>query len=146
MLDEELRSTNAIIVETFDNNNHVFYYVEDDGSHYLKFEDDSRLISKLIIKPDLWAFFKEGGYEHGVDMLKPIIKSLKKVLAKNYYIDPDIFDILISSGLISYSKAMADLYELPVAYSYDIKYHRNDYKRAKTKNLTLDKMRQGIFN
>ena len=146
MLDEELRGTNAMIVETFDNNNHVFYYVEENGLHYFKMEGDSRLITRLIIKPDLWAFFKNGGYEHGVKLLKPVITSNKKTLAMNFYIDPNIFYTLVSDGLISYSKAMADLYDLPPAYSSDVKYHHNDYKRTKNKELVLSKMRQGIFN
>ena len=146
MLDEELRGTNALIVETFDSNNHVFYHIEKDGRHYFKMEDDSKLITRLIIKPDLWAFFKNGGYEHGVKLLKPIINSKSKVLASNYYFDPNMFNVLVSCGLITYSKAMADLYDLPVSYSYDIKYHHNDYKRTKNKELVLGKMRQGIFN
>lgn len=146
MLDQELRGTNALIVETFDNNSHVFYCIEEDGLHYFKMEGDSRLITRLIIKPDLWVFFKNGGYDHGVSLLKPIIPSIKKNLAMNFYIDPDIFDDLIKDGLISYSKAMADLYNLPISYSRDIQYHRNDYKRTKNKEMVLSKMKQGVFN
>jgi len=146
MLDEELRGTNAMIVETCDNNNHVFYLVNEDNKNYLKYEDNPQLISKLIIKPDFWAFFKDGGYEHGIKLLKSLPNFNIKLLATNYYIDPNIFELLINSNLISYSKAMADLYELPVSCSFDIKHHLNDYKRKKTKNLVLEKMRKGIFN
>jgi len=146
MLDEELRGTNAMIVETFDGNNHVFYFVKYDNKYYLKYEGDSKLITKLIIKPDLWVFYKDGGYEHGVNLLKPVFSTDKKVLAMNYYIDPNIFKNLIDSDMISYSKAMADLYDLPVPYSRDVKFHHNDYKRTNSKELVLSKMRQGIFN
>ncbi len=146
MLDENIRGTNAVIVETFDNNCHVLSLVSINGQYYLQHDQDSKLITKLIIKPDFWAFFKHGGYTNGVDMLKPVFNSCKKILAMNYYIDPNIFEILIDSDLISYSKAMADLYDLPVSYSRDVKYHHNDYKRTKNKELVLNKMRQGIFN
>lgn len=146
MLDESLRGTNAIVIETFDNNCHVFHLVNNNDQYYLQYDNDNRIITKLVIKPDIWIFYKDGGYDHGVNMLQPIIKSERKVLAMNFYIDPDIFNILIDSNLISYSKAMADLYELPVSYSRDIKYHHNDYKRTKTKKLVLANLRQGKFN
>ena len=64
----------------------------------------------------------------------------------NFDIDPGIFNILIDNNLISYSKSVADLYDLPVSYSRDILYHSNDYKRTKSKELVLSKMKQGVFN
>lgn len=146
MLDEELSGTNYMIVKTFDNNNHIFNYVEEDGLNYFKIDTDSRLISRIIIKPDLWVFFKDGGYEHGIKLLNSTNNLKTNGLVSNCYIDPNIFNNLVNKGLISYSKAMADLYDLPTIYSRDIKYHQNDYKRTKNKELVLSKMRQGIFN
>ena len=146
MLDETLRSTNALVVETFDENCHVFYLVSKEEKLFLQLENTSNYIKRLIIKPDLWVFFEEAGYEHGTRLLKPLNSDLKKILAKNYYIDPDIFYKLIDHKLISYSKAMADLYDLPVAYSRDIKYHHNDYKRTGNRQKVLQKLRQGYFN
>lgn len=146
MLDENLKGSKALVVETFDNNCHVFNLVNINEQYYLQYDNDNRIITKLVIKPDLWVFYKDGGYDHGMNLLKPIMKSERKVLAINFYIDPDIFNILIDSNLISYSKAMADLYQLPVSYSRDVKYHHNDYKRTKTKSLVLAKMSKGNFN
>ena len=146
MLDDILRGTNVIVVETFDHNYHVFSLIKDNQQFFLQLKSNPKLITKLVIKPDLWVFFKEGGYEHGVKLLKPIDQNMKKVLAKDYLIDPDIFDLLIQNNLISYSKAMADLYELPNMFCRDIKYHSNDYKRSKSKELTLMRMKHGIFN
>lgn len=145
MLDENLRGTNALVVETFDDNCHVFHLVEKKDTLFLQLENTTSYINKLIIKPDLWIFFDEG-YEHGTRLLKPLNPNLKKILAKNYYIDPTIFHILINHELISYSKAMADLYDLPVAYSRDIKYHHKDYKNTRNKQQVLQKLRQGHFN
>lgn len=146
MLDECLRGTNTIVVETFDYNCHVFNLVNDNDKFYIQYEKDLRLISKLVIKPDLWVFYKDGGYEHGVNLLKPLNLKAKKVLASEFYIDPDIFDYLISNELISYSKAMADLYDFEPEYSRDYNYHRRDYKHKKNKDVVLKKLRLGQFN
>lgn len=146
MLNEELRGTKVVLVQTFDNNCHIFSLVKDRDQYYLKYENDSRLIKKMVIKPDFWVFYKDGGYEQGVDLLKPIISQYSKVLSMNYDIDPEIFEILINSRLISYSKAMADLYNFDERYSSDYKYHRRDYKHSKNKQLVLEKQRKGIFN
>lgn len=148
MLDENLRSTNALVVETFDNNCHVFEFVSDMDRPYLILENDSKHITQLVIKPDLWVYFENGGYEHGTKLLKPLDCQAKKVLAKDFFIDPAIFHSLVNYKLISYSKAMADLYQLPVAYSRDIGYHHNDYKRKEPgkKEKVLAKLREGSFN
>lgn len=146
MLDKNLIGTKVIVVETFDKNCHVFYLIKDNDHYYLQLENNSKLINRLIIKPDLWVFYKDGGYDQGTKLLKPLDTFEKKVLAMNYYIDPEIFHILINNYLISYSKAMADLYQLPIAYSRDIKYHHADYKRTKNKKLVLEKMKNGNFN
>lgn len=146
MLDETLRGTNALVVETFDDNCHVFYLIKRENKLFLQLENTSTYIKKLIIKPDLWIFFEKSGYEHGTRLLRPLNQKEKKILAKNYYIDPGIFPTLVSYELISYSKAMADLYDLPIIYSRDIKYHHNDYKRTGNKQMVLQKLRQGYFN
>lgn len=146
MLDETLRGTNALVVETFDDNCHVFYLVQKGNKFFLQLENTVDYIKKIIMKPDLWIFFEENGYEHGTQLLKPLNPNLKKILAKNYYIDPDIFATLMDWKLISYSKTMADLYDLPVAYSRDIKYHLNDYKRTDNKQKIIHKLRKGNFN
>lgn len=148
MLDETLRGTNALVVETFDENCHVFYLVEKEKNFFLQLENTSNYIKKLIMKPDFWILFEEDGYEHGTRLLKPLDSSQKKVLAKNYYIDPSIFHCLINHKLIAYSKAMADLYQFPIIYSSDIQYHHNDYKRQEVnkKEKVLEKLRKGIFN
>lgn len=146
MLDETLRGMNALVVETFDENCHVFYLVKKKDKFFLQLENTTSYIKKLIMKPDSWIFFEENGYEHGTRLLRPLDSSQKKILAKNYYIDPAIFHTLIDHKLISYSKAMADLYDLPVAYSRDIKYHCNDYKHTNNKQKVLRKLRQGHFN
>ena len=146
MLDETLSGSNMIVVDTFDYNSHLFQLVFDDDKYYLKSEYSPRYISKLIIKPNLWVFFKDGGYEEGVKLLKPVDLNRKKVLAMNFNIDPTIFNILVENNIISYSTAMADLYNLPVSYSRDREYHHNDYKRTKTKEKILTKLKSGIFN
>lgn len=146
MLDDDLIGTNLLVVQTFDNNNFIFDLIKQDNLYYFKLFNDSRLITRIIIKPDLWIFFKDGGYEHGSTLLKPISNSKNTMLISNCFIDPDIFMILIDNNLISYSKGMADLYDLPVSYSRDIKYHKNDYKRTKNKELVLSKMKDGNFN
>lgn len=146
MLDSNFSGTNLIVVETFDYNSHLFYLVKENNHYYLRFENDDRLINNLVIKPDIWVKYKEGGYEHGVVLLKPYLKNVDKVLAMDFTIDPEIFEILIDNGLISYSKAMADLYDLPVKNSRDYRYHTRDYKNKKNKLLVLDKMKHGIFN
>lgn len=146
MLDENLRGTNALVVETFDENCHVFNLVEKGNAFFLQLENMPIAIQRLIIKPQLLAFFVDEGIEYGSYLLKPLNFYVKKNLARNYYIDPMIFHTLVNYKLISYSKAMADLYELPAAYSRDIKYHHNDYKRTCNKQQVLQKLRQGHFN
>lgn len=146
MLDENLRGTNMLVVDTLDYNAHVFELVSEGDKPYLKYEGDSRLIKRLIIKPDCWLYFANGGYEHGTSLLRPIYSSVKKVLAMDFNIDPNIFDVLIQNGLISYSKAMADLYEFDPTCSKDYNFHRRDYKRKKNKKQVLEKLRSGSFN
>ena len=146
MLDESLRSTNTMVVETFDNNCHVFNLISSNNKHYFQYENIKKYIDKIIIKPDLWVFYVNGGYEQGVKLLKPIFKNVKKVLARNFYIDPEIFNTLIKEGLIVYSKAMADLYDLPIEFSKDYSIHTRDYKHSKNKELVLTKLKNGIFN
>lgn len=146
MLDENFRGTDVVVAQTFDDNCHVFSLVRGSNKYYLLYENDSRLIKKLVIKPDLWVFYMEGGYEHGVKLLKPLNPTESKILTKNFIIDPDIFELLINNGLISYSKAMADLYDFDEKYSSDYKYHKRDYKNSKNKEKVLEKMRQGVFN
>ena len=146
MIDNELKGSKSIVVQTFDYNCHVFNLISDNNQYYLMYENDSKLITKLIIKPDLWVFYKDGGYDHGIKLLKPLNPFENKVLSMDFSIDPEIFNISINNELISYSKAMADLYQFPIAYSKDIKYHHNDYKRSKNKNLILSNMKQGKFN
>ena len=146
MLNEIIRGSCSIVVETFDYNYHEFELIQKDKKYYLKFQHDPRLITKLVIKPDLWAFYKDGGYEHGVNLLKPINLARGQVLAWDFHIDPEIFDILIENKLISYSKAMADLYNLPVELSRDYLSHRRDYKNSKNKEKVLERWKNGIFN
>lgn len=146
MLDNNLIGTNMIVVDTFDYNSHVFGLVLDENKYYLKLEQNSNLIKKLIIKPDIWVFFKDGGYEQGVNLLKPINPLMNKVLAMDFNIDPDIFELLINNKLISYSKAMADLYGFDPKFSSDYFYHSRDYKRSKNKQLVLEKFKRGQFN
>lgn len=146
MLDEGLTGSSVILVETFDHNNHIFYAVRLDNQLLLKHEGTDSLISKLIIKPDLWAIFTDGTYKQGIELLKPCHSSEKKVLAKNYYIDPEVFGDLVDNNTISYSKGMADLYDFPIEYASDVEFHKRDYKHHKTKELTLNKMRNGQFN
>lgn len=146
MLDETFSGSRSIVVESFDYNCHWFELVDINDEYYLKYEYDSKLITKLVIKPDLWVIYKDGGYEHGINLLKPINLSQKKVLSMEFHIDPEIFDTLIENKLISYSKAMADLYDLPVEFSRDYLYHHRDYKHSKNKELVLEKWKNGIFN
>ncbi len=148
MLDSKLEGTKTIVVETFDDNCHVFQVVEDADKPYLILENCPNRITHLLIKPDLWAYFENVGYEHGVCLLKPLDCQAKKVLAREFLIDPSIFHFLVNHKLISYSKGMADLYQLPVAYSRDIKYHHNDYKRKEQgrKEKVLAKFKTGDFN
>ena len=146
MLDGDFEFTNLVIADTFDGNTHLFYLVKREEKYYLKYERDERLITRLIIKPDAWVYFKDGGYEHGTRLLRPCLKGDTKALVKNFTIDPNIFDILIGNNLVSYSKAMADLYHLPAKFSRDYQYHHRDYKHSKNKNKVLKKMQQGNFN
>jgi len=146
MLNEIIRGRGSIVVETFDYNYHEFELIEKDSKYYLKYQNDYKLITKLVIKPDLWVFYKKGGYEHGVNLLKPVSLARKKVLAWDFHIDPEIFDILIENKLITYSKAMADLYDLPVELSRDYFSHRRDYKHSKNKELVLERWKKGMFN
>ena len=146
MLNEEIRGSRGILVESFDYNCHWFELVDIKDECYLKCEHDSKLITRLVIKPDLLVFYQDGGYEQGVNLLKPINLKEKKVLAMEFHIDPEIFDILIHNKLISYSKAMADLYDLPIELSRDYLAHRRDYKHSKNKELVLEKWKNGVFN
>ena len=146
MLSEIIRGSRSIVVETFDYNYHEFELIEKDDKYYLKFQHDPRLINKLVIKPDLLAFYENGGYEQGVKLLKPINLARGEVLAWDFQIDPEIFDILMENKLITYSKAMADLYDLPVELSRDYLSHRRDYKHSKNKKLVLERWKNGIFN
>ncbi len=148
MLDLELKGTKKIVVETFDNNFHTFQLVDDADRPYFTLESCPNHIIRLLIKPDLWVYFENGGYEHGVRLLKPLDYRVKKVLAREFLIDPSIFHFLVNHKLISYSKGMADLYQLPIAYSRDIQYHHNDYKRKEQgrKEKVLTKLRTGDFN
>lgn len=146
MLDNNFRGTNAIIAETFDDNNHVFYFINSSGEAYLRYENDIKLIKRLIIRPNFLVFYIDGSFEYGADLLKPCFSKDYKVLVKDFSIDPDIFHKLIKYNLISYSKGMADLYDLPSVFSSDIKYHHNDYKRSKTKEKVLLKQKEGKFN
>lgn len=146
MLDENLRGTNMIVVDTFDYNSHVFELVLENDKYYLKFENNLNNIKKLIIKPDIWVYFQDGSYEQGVNLLKPLNPSDNKVLAMDFNIDPNIFDILIAENLISYSKDMADLYDFDPKFSRDYSYHHRDYKHSKNKNQVLQKLKKGLFN
>lgn len=146
MLSEIIRGSSSIVVETLDHNYHEFDLVHENNKYYLKYHHDPRLINKLVIKPDLWVFYENGGYEHGIKLLKPFNLEDEKVLSCEFYIDPEIFDILIENKLITYSKAMADLYDLPVELSRDYLSHRRDYKHSKNKKFVLERWRQGIFN
>ncbi len=146
MLDKELQGTESIIVETVDHNNHVFYLVWKENQYYLQYEQNTSLINLLVLKPNMDIYFENGNVENGKNFLKPCLPNQSKILATNFDIDPDIFHQLIHCRLISYSKAMADLYSLPVAYSFDIKDHHNDYKRTKNKEKVLAKLRAGQFN
>lgn len=146
MLDNNFKGTNAIVVETFDDNNHVFYFITSGDEAYLRYENDIKLIKRLIIKPNFIVFYVDDSFEYGVDLLKPCLPKENKILVKEFSIDPNIFHNLIKHNLISYSKGMADLYNLPVVYSSDIKYHHNDYKRTGNKEKVLSKFREGNFN
>ncbi len=144
MLDNELRSTQSIIIETNDYNNHVFSLVQKDEQSYLRYEQSEIFINLLVIKPNIKIFFEDGNYEDGKNFFPSYLSN--KVLVTNIFIDPDIFLKLIADRMISYSKAMADLYSLPVDYSFDIRYHRQDYKRSKNKEKVLTKLKTGHFN
>lgn len=146
MLDENLRGTNMIVVDTFDYNSHVFELILKNSNHYLKFEQNENLIKRLIIKPDFWVYFQDGGYEHGVKLLKPLDPKSDKVLARDFNIDPEIFSTLVVENLISYSTAMADLYGFDPNFSRDYSYHRRDYKNRKNKEQVLQKLKEGYFN
>lgn len=146
MLDDKLKGTKMIVVDTFDYNSHVFELFSENEQYYLKFEQDPRLIKKLIIKPDILVFFQNGGYEQGVNLLRPINPTTSKVLAMDFNIDPNIFDVLIQERLISYSTAMADLYDFDSKLSSDYVYHQRDYKHKKNKQQVLQKLRNGQFN
>lgn len=146
MLDENLRGTNMLVVDTFDYNAHVFELILQGEKLYLKFESDSRLIKRLVIKPDCWVYFQNGGYEQGVNLFRPLNPALNKILAMDFSIDPDIFQTLIDNGLISYSKAMADLYDLDPIFSSDYSYHTRDYKRKNNRSKVLEKLKNGNFN
>lgn len=146
MLDENLRGTKMIVVDSFDHNSHIFKLIKTANIYYLKFEQNPNYIKRLIIKPDFWVFFQDGSYEHGINLLKPLNSSNNKILAMNFNIDPEIFGILISQNLISYSKAMADLYDFDPKCSRDYSYHHRDYKHTKNKFQVLQKLREGKFN
>lgn len=146
MLDNDFRGTNTVVAETFDNNNHIFYFINVGDEAYLRYENDIRLIRKMIIRPNFLTFFVDGGYEYGTSLLKPCFSTKNSILVKEFSIDPNIFHKLINYNLISYSKCMADLYNLPIIYSADIKYHHNDYKRSKNKEKVITKLKNGKFN
>ena len=145
MLDAGLKGSNLVAVSTFDSGKHEFHLIKDDTKYCFKYDGSPKLISKLVIKPDLWVLFRDGGYEQGINFLSRE-NNCKRVLASGFDIDPDIFELLVTYDLISYSKGMADLYDLPIIHSRDFLNHCNDYKRSKNKDLVLEKMRNGIFN
>lgn len=146
MLDVELKETKSIIVETEDFNNHVFTMVEEDGQFYLQHEQYPMLINQIVLKPNMKVYFQDGSIEDGKRLLKSYLPDHSGVLATNFSIDPDIFKKLITYRLISYSKTMAELYQLPIEHSNDISYHTRDYKRSKNQEKILSKLREGNFN
>lgn len=146
MLDNELCGTDSIVVETQDLNNHVIKLVRSYDRLYLKLENEDRLIRKLVIKPNMWLYFLDGSYDTSINLIKPCHSNLERALAFEFSIDPLIFNELIDNDLISYSKGVADLYDLPPVYARDIKYHHRDYKWSRNKEKVLKKLRSGNFN
>lgn len=144
MFDESLSNYNMIVVETFNEKAYAFNIIKSGEDYYLQFDNMIKSIKKLIIKPDFWVFFEDGTYTS----FRAILKSQKQesTLAKEYYIDPAIFKKLVSRGIITYTFGMADLYNFPRQYARDYEYHKSDYKRTKTKEKVLTKLRNGEFN
>lgn len=146
MLDNELYGTGVIIVETQDLNSHIIKLVRQSDKLYLKLENEDRFIRKMVIKPNIWFYFADGSFDTGINIIKPCYNNLERVLAIDFSIDPFIFNRLIDSDLISYSKGVSDLYDLSPAYARDIKYHHRDYKWSRNKEKVLRKLRSGNFN
>ena len=69
----------------------------------------------------------------------------KEYLIKEYKIDEDLMDYLLSNDMVKYSQDMAVLYGFDVSKSYD----RNGgypFKRAIKKGPVLKYEKQGYFN
>lgn len=147
MLDNNLKGSNKIVVETFGGNSYTFSFINENNNMFIKCNADPRFIKRIIIKPDLWIYFNDGGYEHGVKFFQSCYND-SRPLVKKVDIDTNIFNKLVAYKLISYSKGMADLYDFPIAYASDIKYHHNDYKRVGEiqKTRVLNKLKSGNFN
>lgn len=139
---------NTIVVKTFNDHNYLFYYIKYGSENYIRYENDTKLIKRIVLKPNLLIYYADGSYKTGVELFNIDNYNDNSGLVSDCIIDSDIFYDLIKHGLISYSKLVADLYNLPVAYSYDVKYHHNDYKRTDClqRQKILSRLKSGNFN
>lgn len=139
---------NTIVVKTFNDHNYLFYYIKYGSENYIRYENDTKLIKRIVLKPNLLIYYVDGSYKTGVELFKIDNYNDNSGLVSDCIIDSDIFYDLIEHGLISYSKLVADLYNFPVAYSYDVKHHHNDYKRTDClqRQKILSKLKSGNFN
>lgn len=137
MLDETLRGTKAIVVETEDLNCSIFHLLRIDSKYYLVFENDSKLIYHLRLKPNFLVYYLQGDYQEAIEIIKPLFSNFKRVKVTQCYIDPSIFDVLVNEKLISYSKATSSLFNLPINKSLNNFYYYNKCKRKCNKNKIL---------
>lgn len=139
---------NTIVVKTFNDHNYLFYYIKYGSENYIRYENDTKLIKRIVLKPNLLIYYVDGSYKTGVELFNIDNYNDNSGLVSDCIIDSDIFYDLIEHGLISYSKLVADLYNLPVTYSYDVKHHHNDYKRTDClqRQKILSRLKSGNFN
>lgn len=151
MMDEKLIGTGIVIAQAFNGKEYQFT-LNESNRLVIDLPSIGKIeVSRILIKPDFWLIGLDNfrltldtylRYRH----MDSICSKEPSDLIKNYLVDPNIVDELAKSGVIMYSREMAELYDLPNEFSYDLQYNRSAFKWAKKKGKILEKQKQGIFN
>ena len=59
---------NTIVVKTFNDHNYLFYYIKYGSENYIRYENDTKLIKRIVLKPNLLIYYADGSYKTGVEL------------------------------------------------------------------------------
>lgn len=130
------------------NNETYEFIVKNNGLIYSKQIENNKPINKLLIKPNFWVYFEDGGYTSCDTLARQNgTKNNNNHLIKRLKITKDLLDYLVLTNLIFYSTDMAYLYGLNSNYAYDKNKKTRAFKKLKRKKKPiLEQQKQGKFN